>query len=251
MALKVHPTAIIENGAHLAENVTIGEYSIVRSGVSLGEGSIVGAFCELGHDISGEAEPQPLTFGRNSLIRSHSTFYSGSIFGDNLTTGHYVSVRSGTTAGDSLSLGTGTDIQGDCVINNFVRLHSNVHISMKSIIESYVWIFPGVVLTNDPRPPSENLTGVRVEEFAILAVGVTVLPGKTVGRGSLVAAGSVLTRDAEAECLYSGNPASNFGPLRNLKLSKDGSAPAYPWRHRFHRGYPDEVVRGWISELGD
>jgi acetyltransferase-like isoleucine patch superfamily enzyme len=251
MALKIHHTAIIENGAQLHDNVTVGEYSIIRSGVSLGEGSVVGAFCEIGHNASSEAGSTPLTFGKNSTIRSHSVFYTGSVFGDNLTTGHNVCVRSGTTAGESLSLGTGTDIQGDCVIGNFVRMHSNVHVSMKSAVESYVWIFPGVVLTNDPRPPSEDLVGVRVEEFAILAVGVTVLPGKTVGRGSLIAAGSVLTRDAEPESLYSGNPANNLGPLTNLRLSKDGSAPAYPWRHRFHRGYPDDVVKGWISELSD
>lgn len=250
MAKSVHPTAIVEAGAHLGEHVTVGEYSIIRSGVTIGKHSSIGAFCELGGSNSRDLEPKPLIFGANTMIRSHSTFYGGSLFGDNLSTGHKVTVRSGTVAGESLQLGTGTDVQGDCVIQNFVRMHSNVHVSMKSVIENYAWLFPGVVLTNDPRPPSENLLGVRVEEFAVLAAGVIVLPGKTVGRGSLIAAGSVLTRNAEGGCLYFGNPAKSGGSLSKLKIWGENES-LYPWRYRFHRGYPSEVVKAWLSEISD
>ena len=250
MSSTIHPTAIVEENVQLGKNVSVGAFSIIRSGVRIGDSSSIGAYCELGGSHSRELESEHLVFGANAIIRSHSTFYGGSMFGDNLSTGHRVTVRSGTRAGKSLQLGTGTDVQGDCVIQDYVRMHSNVHVSMKSIIENYAWLFPGVVLTNDPRPPSENLVGVKVGEFAVLAAGVIVLPGKIVGRGSLVAAGSVLTRNADEGCLYYGNPAKNGGPLSQLR-SWGENRPNYPWRYRFHRGYPNQIVDEWMSEISD
>jgi len=40
-----------------------------------------------------------------------------------------------------------------------------------------------------------------------LGDGVIVLPGVTIGRRTVVAAGSVVTRDCEPDCLYAGVPA--------------------------------------------
>lgn len=250
MENKIHPTAIVEEGTVLGVNITIGEYCIIRSGVNLGDGSSIGAFSELGHaDSTNSNSNSELIIGKNARIRSRSTFYLGSKFGDDLRTGHNVTVRSGALAGQSLQLGTGTDVQGDCVIGDFVRMHSNVHVSTKSRIESFVWLYPGVVLTNDPRPPSDEFFGVTIEEYAVVAVGVTILPGRRVGRGALIAAGSVLTRDASPDCLYSGNPAKNLGPVSNLKKANKNEESAYPWRHRFHRGYAASTVEDWIAEL--
>lgn len=97
--------------------------------------------------------------------------------GDYFQTGHQVTIREKSRIGHHVSIGTLSDIQGDCEIGNYVRLHSNVHIGQKSVIHDYVWIFPYVVLTNDPTPPSEELVGVEIKSFAIVATGTVVLPG--------------------------------------------------------------------------
>jgi acetyltransferase-like isoleucine patch superfamily enzyme len=173
----------------------------------------------------------------------------GSVFGDGLSTGHNVVIREKTVAGNGLSVGTSGDIQGNCKIGNFVRMHSNVHVSKGSLIGDYVWLFPGVVLTNDPRPPSNQIMGTTIHDFAVVAVGVTVLPGVSVGKGALIAAGAVLTKDAEEDCLYAGNPARLKGSLIDLMPATPGSRDAYPWRYRFSRGYPQEVVEKWLAEV--
>jgi len=48
---------------------------------------------------------------------------------------------------------------------------------------------------------------VSVEDGAWIAARVTVLPGVTIGRGSVVAAGAVVTRDVPPNCLVAGVPA--------------------------------------------
>jgi acetyltransferase-like isoleucine patch superfamily enzyme len=48
---------------------------------------------------------------------------------------------------------------------------------------------------------------ITVEDDVWLGGSVVVLPGVTIGRGSTVGAGSVVTRDVEAYTVVAGNPA--------------------------------------------
>lgn len=75
---------------------------------------------------------------------------------------------------------------------------------------------------------------------------VTVLPGVRVGRDAVVSAGSLVSRDIEPGQLAMGSPAKPRKPAAEIPLS-DGSGPAYPWRRHYHRGYPNEVVAGWVA----
>jgi len=52
-----------------------------------------------------------------------------------------------------------------------------------------------------------NSAAVVIEDLVWLAASVIVLPGVTVGRGSVVAAGSVVTKDVPPGVLVAGNPA--------------------------------------------
>lgn len=243
--MRIHPTALIEEGAILGENVKVGEFSIIRATCVIGKNVEIGSFCEVGTIPHNSDFAQPLLIGDNSLIRSHSILYCGSSFGPGLSTGHGVTVREGTVAGIGLQVGTGSDIQGDCTIGDYVRAHSNVHISKASKIGNFVWLFPGVILTNDPMPPSNILRGVTVGDFAVLAVGVKVMPGIQIGSGSLIGAGSILKLHAQPDSLYYGNPAKLLGKLAELPLLDETGNPAYPWKSRFSRGYPEEIVKTW------
>lgn len=245
----IHSTALISSDAQLGTDVSVGAYTIVHGNVHIGDGCTIGSHCEIGHPTP-RASGRPLVIGRGANIRSHSVFYEGSTFGDGLVTGHRVTVREGTQAGLNLQIGTLGDIQGTCQIGNYVRFHSNVHIGQHSMVGDFVWIFPYVVLTNDPHPPSEVMRGVTLRDYVAVATMSVVLPGVEVGAGALIGAHSSVGRNVEPGTVVAGVPAKMICRTEKIIL-KDGSGrPAYPWRRHFRRGYPDEVVARWLNEFG-
>tara|TARA_B110000483_G_scaffold242027_1_gene326574 strand:+ start:168 stop:914 length:747 start_codon:yes stop_codon:yes gene_type:complete len=242
--MKIHKTSIIEDGAKLGSNVSIGPYSHIGKNVILGDNVVIQGYCEIGVHSFGDNK-KLLQIGDNSLIRSKSIFYTGSTFGPKLITGHNVTVRENVIAGKNLQLGTLTDIQGDCKIGDYVRCHSNVHIGKTSKIGNFVWIYPYVVLTNDPTPPSTQLINVVLEDFVVIAVMSTILPGVILREGTLVGAHSNVRNDTNPNTLVSGNPAMEKCLASKIKL-KDGSKKnAYPWIRHFHKSYPPEIIKEW------
>lgn len=242
----INDLAIVSSKAKIGKNVTIGAFTIIHDNVVVGDNCTIEGYCEIGvknHLSKGK----DLVIGDGSYIRSHSVFYEGSVFGENLITGHRVTVREKTRAGKNLQIGTLSDIQGHCEIGDYVRFHSNVHIGQKSIVGNFVWIFPYVVLTNDPHPPSEILCGVTIEDYAVVATMSVVLPGAIIARGCLIAAHSSVKGLTEPDVVYAGSPAKKVCSTSKIKM-QDGSGDAYPWRNHFYRGYPVDVIEEWKTK---
>lgn len=244
--MTIHQTSIVSNNARIGKNVSIGQFTTIYDNVIIGDNVTIEGYSEIG--VSNHlSEGLPLYIGKNSYIRSHSIFYEGSKFEEGLVTGHRVTVREKTSAGKNLQIGTLSDIQGHCTIGDYVRFLSNVHIGKKSKIGNFVWIFPYVVLTNDPHPPSNILLGVTVEDYAVIATMSIVLPGVTIAKGCLISAHSSVATDTEENMLYKGAPAKKVCVTSILGLRDGSRRPAYPWVKHFHRGYPDEIVAYWKS----
>lgn len=63
-----------------------------------------------------------------------------------------------------------------------------MHIGKESKVGNFVWIFPYVVLTNDPHPPSNVTVGCEIGDYAAIATMSIILPGVKVGQHSLIGA---------------------------------------------------------------
>ena len=237
---------IIEDNVVIGNNVYIDYGTIIHSNVNIDDNTVIGADCILGEYVADfykdrENKEHPLHIGKDSLIRSGAIIYGDNSFGDYLQTGHRVTIREHSNIGSHVRIGTLSDIQGYCEIQDYVNMHSNVHIGMHSVVKKYAWIFPYVVLTNDPNPPSNSLVGVTIEEFAIVATGTVVLPGKVIGSGALVGAGAVVTKDVAEDMIAVGNPAKEHGRTEKIKDANTGEQ-VYPWRYTFDRGMPWEGI---------
>lgn len=244
----IHPTALVSSSAKIDEGVEIGPYTIVHDNVWIKQKTKIGAFCEIGLQTS-LAKDERLEIGEGSIIRSHTVIYSGSRIGAGLQTGHHVCIRENSDIAEGVQLGSRTDVQGDCSIGKYTKLHADVHIGKKSKIGSFVWLFPEVLLTNDPIPPSENLIGPVIEDYCVVASKVLIFPGITIANNAVVAAGSVVKTDIPEWKLASGNPAKSLCDVRILRMPNNPKEKAYPWRNRFHRGYPQDVIEAWVEQF--
>ena len=244
----IHSTAIISNNAIIGENVLIGAYTIIHDNVVISDNSEIGSYCEIGLPTK-LSKNKSLKIGKRSFIRSHSVLYSGSEIGTDFVTGHWVTVRENSSIGQGVQLGNRSDVQGDCEIGSFTRMHADVHIGKKSQIGAFCWIFPGVLLTNDPMPPSEELMGVKVGDYVVICAQSLIMPGVNISNHSVVSAGSLVNLDVPEGKLVKGNPAKIICNANVIRMPHNLKIKAYPWHLRFFRGYPKNQILKWKKEL--
>lgn len=242
--------SIISPKAQIGDNVTIGDFVKIHDNVILGDNCIIEDYCELGVE-NGLCSGAPLIIGANAHIRSKTILYADTLIGDHFVTGHHATIREKCQIGRNVQIGTLGDVQNECIIGDYVKMQSNAYIAHKSQIGNYVWIFPHVVLTNDPHPPSNTLQGCIIDDFAAIGAMSVLLPGIKIGKDSLVAAHSTVTKDVDDERIVIGSPAKDAGHVSRIKLTDNPEKPAYPWRKHFHRGYAAEDVEKWMNEIAN
>lgn len=222
--------------AEIGENCLIGPYSVVHPGVTLGAGSKVGSFCELGSP-NGET----LTIGESSLIQSHANVQGGSSFASELQVGQYTLVVGGVSAGLNVHIGANCELRGDMIIGDYTRIQSNVHLGKGVQIGDFVWILPNVLTANDPLPPSDVHLPQVIESLCVVAANCLLMPGVKLGFGSFIGASSVVRRNVGiGECVQ-GDPAVPFATIDRLYSSK--YKIAHPWPRHFSRSLDDEGLK--------
>ena len=151
------------------------------------------------------------TIGEDATIREGTIIYSDVEIGDRFQTGHNAVVREETVIGDDVVVGTNTVIDGKTAIGSEVSLQTGVYVPPYTEIGDQVFLGPHAVCTNDPYPIRQDvdLVGPTLEDHASVGANAVLLPGVTVGEGSFVAAGAVVTEDVPPGTLAVGAPASH------------------------------------------
>ena len=89
--------------------------------------------------------------------------------------------------------------------------------------------------------PGEYDKDVTVEEDVWLGVNVTLLSGVTVGRGSIVAAGAVVSKDVPPYSIVGGVPAKFIKFKWNIDQILEHEAKLYPEEERYTQEQLEEI----------
>jgi acetyltransferase-like isoleucine patch superfamily enzyme len=115
-----------------------------------------------------------------------------------------------------VTIGTNVVIEGQVTIGSFVKIEAGCFIPTHCRIGNRVFFGPNVTVTNDRFPlrrrDEYRPQGCTVEDNVTVGGGVVLCPGVTLGAGSFVAAGAVVTKDVPAGSLAIGVPA-RIAPL--------------------------------------
>lgn len=202
---KIHPKAVIEPGAKLAENVSIGPFCYIGPQVVLHEGvkifshvsltgnTQIGAnteiypFACLGYppqDQKYKGEHVRLVVGRNNIIREHVTIHPGTPIGRGETTigndcfimvachiahdchiGNNTVFANNSTLGGHVSIGDYARLGGMVAVHQRVRIGAHAIIGGMSGVESDVIPF-GVVMGERANLTGLNLVGLKRRGFS-------------------------------------------------------------------------------------
>ncbi|MBE0505749.1 MAG: acyl-ACP--UDP-N-acetylglucosamine O-acyltransferase [Marinospirillum sp.] len=229
----MHPTALIDPRAQLADDVEVGPYSIIGSDVSIGAGSIIGPhvvirgttvmgernhifqFASVGEDCQDKkykGEPTRLEIGNDNVIRECATIHRGTTQDQGITRigSRNLFMAYAHVAHDCI-------VGNDCILANQATLAGHVH----------------------------------VDDFAILGGMVAVHQFSRVGAHAMCGGGSIILKDIPAYVMVSGHPAEthgiNYEGLKRRGFSKEAmQALRHAYKVVFRQGM---ILQDAIAEL--
>lgn len=131
----------------------------------------------------------------------------------------------GCEIGDDSKIGTFVEVQKGVKVGKRCKISSHSFLCEGVLIEDDVFIGHNVVFTNDKFPRATNEDGVPqtdadwktertiVRKGASIGSGSTLLPGIIIGEGTMVGAGSVVTKNVASQTVVAGNPARELKAL--------------------------------------
>lgn len=201
----IHPTAIVDDGATLGDNVLIGPYCCVGPEVTLGDGvhlrshvvvagrTTIGAnshlypFASIGHppqDLKYKGEPSELVIGANNIIREHVTMNPGTVGGGLMTRvgnnclfmvgshvahdseiGNHVIMANNATLGGHVKVEDYAILGGLAAIHQFCRIGRHAMVGGMSGVEQDVIPY-GSVMGNRARLAGLNVIGLKRRGFS-------------------------------------------------------------------------------------
>lgn len=147
--VKIHPTAIVDSAAELADGVEIGAYAYVGGRVRLGEGTVVS------HHATVDGNTQ---MGKNNQIfpyafiggKTHDLKYVGGDpglkIGDNNVFREYTTVHAATMeehytlVGDNNNILAYSHIAHDCVVGNYIVMSSHAALAGHVVVGDHAVI---------------------------------------------------------------------------------------------------------------
>ncbi len=232
---RIHPTALVEPGARLDDDVEIGPYSVVGPHVAIGGGSVVGPHVVLAGRTTIGARNRFFQFSSIGEIpqdRKYGGEPTTTTIGDDNVFREFVSIHAGTAQdrGDT-AVGNGnlflayTHVAHDCVVGDFTTFSNNAQIAGHVVIGD--WVVMGAY--------------AGVHQFC------------RIGAHAMVAAGSIVLQDVPPFTTVQGYPAkphgtNNEGLRRRGFSTADISAVRRAYKTLYREGLTLDAARAAVAE---
>jgi len=230
----IHPSAIIEDGALLGKNVSVGPFACIGKKVRIGDNTSIASHAIIEGDT---------TIGKNNRIFSHAAIgtipqdlkYDGEdvklVIGDNNTIREFTLLNPGTKGGGSV-----TKIGSGNLLMAYVHLGHDVIIGDNCILANAATLAGHVELGNH----------VVIGGFTPIHQFIHI------GDYAMIGGASALTQDIPPYCLAEGNRASlrglNLTGLRRSMEREDINLLKVAYRELFEQGNPLQEVAQNIFE---
>jgi len=195
----IHPTAIIEPGAQLGENVKVGPYSYIGNDVVIGDNTIIEShvvvkgpstigkgnhfyqFASIGEacqDKKYKDEPTQLIMGDNNIVRECATIHRGTIqdkgvtkIGSNNLFMAYTHIAHDAVIGNNVIFSNGASVAGHVHVGDWAILAGNtgVHQFCKIGAHAFIGMYSGV---SKDVPPFVTTTGMPAKPAAVNTEGM-------------------------------------------------------------------------------
>lgn len=176
---KIHPTAIVDSKAELADNVEVGPYTIIEADVQIDSGSKIhshvliadgtriGRNCSVHHSAAIGTVPQDLKFaeekttleiGDNTVIREFCDLNRGTVdrgktaIGQNVFLMAYTHIAHDCLLGDNVILANSVQMAGHVTVENYVIIGGLVPIHQFVTIGQHAFIGGGYRVSQDVPP---------------------------------------------------------------------------------------------------
>ena len=202
---EIHPSAIVSERARLAEDVTVGAFSIIDSGVEIGPGSVIGAHVwitgsskigvsnTIGYGAIIGADPQDASFNADT----QSTVE----IGDHNKIREYVTIHRSTAEGGSTKVGN----------SNF--LMTGVHLAHDVQMGSHNVLANNVLIAGH----------VKMADHVFLGGGSAFHQFIHIGQYAIVQGNAVVSRDVPPYCMAHGR--NELAGLNVIGLRRGGFTP--------------------------
>ena len=165
----IHPTAIIDPAARLAEGVRVGPYVVIDGPAEIGAGCVLEAHATLlgevilgpnnrvGHGAVLGGWPQDLAFdsaqtrsgvqiGEGNAIREHVTIHRGTAAGSVTRVGDRCLLMAGSHVGHNVRLGHGCILANNVLLGGYVEVGDRAFLGGGSVFHQHVRVGRGVVV---------------------------------------------------------------------------------------------------------
>ncbi|UFU00036.1 N-acetyltransferase [Radiobacillus kanasensis] len=215
-SVQLGKNTVIEEDVVVGENVVIGHNTVLLQGTHIGDDVSIGSNCVLGIKPGVNQRMRKTAQDNQNLMIESGTrighlvsIYSGTKIGKGVFIGDQASIRENVSVGPDSVIGRAAIVELNTTIGKSCTIQTLAYVTGDTTLEDEVFIGPCVSMSNDKYMGAQpfSLKGPHIRKGAKIGNNASLLPGVTIGKDTIVGAGSVVTKNIEENIVVAGIPA--------------------------------------------